>query len=100
MEKFKKSIPLFLVAVLLVLSLFMFFNSFILKYTTGRAFYFTSSGLLGVTEPGAPLPPEIANMNMVLWGIISALFFVSALILIIVGHRTEKHEKKHNTGTE
>jgi len=60
---------------------------------TGNAFYITNEGGMSVTEPGAPLPDEISNIDTVFCGISAILF----MILLLIVRRIEEKEIKSSS---
>ncbi|MBN1275212.1 hypothetical protein JXA12_02885 [Candidatus Woesearchaeota archaeon] len=92
----KKTIHVVLVVLGLFSILSLSANMQTYRDATGEAMYFREDGGIGMTEPGAPLPEEIASMNVLLWATI-ALVVVAGLVYLGVHERivVERKAKRH-----
>jgi len=88
--KLDRQTRLYLSIFIFLIIAYIFVNAHAIQIQ-GKAFYFTHEGFK-MSEPGEPLPPEISNLNMVLWGGISILL-VSLLIVIEVMERRKPKKK-------
>ena len=84
-----KGIYILLILALLLSLGFLAENANTLRNTSGQAFYLSGNGTIGMTEPGAPLPEEVARTNTTVWGIITVV-----LVGLLVTARTIEKWRK------
>jgi len=77
--------------ILIFISASLFGYSTLGKFTaSGHAIYLTQEGLQ-VTDPQEPLPSDIANINIMLWGSVAFFFLALVVYTHIVSHKTKHH---------